>query len=172
MDSQSIATVLSTVADGRTKDFRYRQRQFISLHKWITQNLEDIESALIQEDNLSAAEARFVISTTLNQLRRLYEELDLKTELAAEYSVKQGRDNPSRKVPEDLVYVIPEKFTVFSSVLNAVYACIAAGSCCLVEVCILCQAHGYGLDRYNRTHSYPRITNQPPASPSGVLLKA
>ena len=134
MTSQTVNIILSTVADGHIRDFRYRQRQFISLHSWITAYCTDIEHALRQGCHLSALEARFVISTTLNHLNTLYAALDLKAELAAEYSIKYGHDSPHRRVPADFIYLVPETSAFFYGVLSVVGACIAAGSCCLIEV--------------------------------------
>lgn len=134
MTSQEITVVLSTVADGRVRDLRYRQRQLISLHAWITGHLDEIETGFRKDDHLAESEAQFLVTTTLNHLRRLYDALDLKQELAAEYSVKNRRDNHDRKVPEELAYIVPEKFTLFYSVISTLCTCIVAGTCCLVEV--------------------------------------
>jgi len=134
--STSVTTgVFSAVADRRTRDLRYRQRQFISLHRWISNNLTELESAVRTDDDLSEAETQFVIALALDELRRSYDGLDLKTELDIEFRIKNGRDNPERRLPEDVVYVIPDNFTLFYSIMSALCASIAAGSCCIVEVC-------------------------------------
>ncbi|KEF62411.1 uncharacterized protein A1O9_00383 [Exophiala aquamarina CBS 119918] len=134
MTSIEIQTVISTAADGRTRDLRYRQRQFISLHKWITSHRIDIETAACKDDNLSKLEAQLMVSLTLRELREQYEELDLKKTLDGEYSVKNGRNNGGGSSSEDLVYILPEAFTFFYSVMCAMCTCIAAGSCCVIEL--------------------------------------
>jgi aldehyde dehydrogenase (NAD+) len=140
MASFEVDTVLSTVIDGRTKDLRYRQRQFISLHQWIASHVVEIKSALRRDDHLSEIEAQFIVSLTLQELRGYYNALDLRSTLTEEYSVKNGRNNPGGGVPVDLVYILPEKFSFFYSVMCALCACIAAGSCCIIEVrkAVLC----------------------------------
>jgi aldehyde dehydrogenase (NAD+) len=134
--STSITTgVLSAVADRRTKDLRYRQRQLLSLHRWISKNLTELESAIRADDGLSSTETQFVIALALDELRRSYDSLDLKKELDIEFRIKNGQDNTERMLPEDIVYVIPDNFTLFYSVMSALCTAIAAGSCCVIEVC-------------------------------------
>lgn len=134
MASIEVKTVLSTVQDGRAKDLRYRQRHFLSLHQWITGNLVDIEAAVRKDCNCSELEARFMVSLTLQALKEHYDALDLKKELEEEYRIKNGRNNAGGNSPENLVYILPEKFTLFYSVMSALFACIAGGSCCIIEV--------------------------------------
>ena len=134
--SASITTgILSAVADRRTRDLRFRQRQLISLHRWISKNIAELESAVSADDGLSDAEAQFVLALALDELKRNYENLDLKKELDIEFRIKNGRDNEERRLPEDVVYVIPDSFTLFYGVTSALCASVAAGSCCIVEVC-------------------------------------
>lgn len=145
MSIESIKIILSTTQDGRTKDLRYRQRQFRSLHEWITGHPSEIQSAVQTDDGFSEAEARFLTTLTLNELRKYYDSLDLKAELANEYSIKNGRDNEARRVPEELAYVIPERYAFIFNVFSILYACIAAGSCCVVEVGDATKSHGSSL---------------------------
>lgn len=75
-----------------------------------------------------------MVSQALQELEKYYNELDLQKSLEEEYRVKNGRNNDDGRAPEAVVYIIPDKFTLFYSVLCALCACIAAGSCCIVEV--------------------------------------
>lgn len=134
MALDEIKDVLSTAQDGRTKDLRYRQRQFLSLHQWIVSHRTEIETAVRKDDHCSDSEARFVLALTLKDLRRHYDLLDLKNTLEEEYRVKAGRNNAGGSFPEDVIYIIPEKFTLFYSAMSALFAGIAAGSCCVIEV--------------------------------------
>ena len=135
MDSATASNFISALSDRHTRDLRYRQRQFISLHKWISKQSADLETAISADDGLSHSEARFIIALALKELRQAYDSLDLKQELEIEYRIKKGKDNEARRLPEELVYVIPETFTLFYSVVSVICACLAAGSGCLVEVC-------------------------------------
>lgn len=134
MSTENTQLVLSTTQDGRTKDLRYRQRQFRALHEWMSRHPSEIQAALQKDDGLSELEAQFLFTLLSNKLREFYDSLDLKTELANEYSIKAGRDNAERMVSEDLTYVIPAKWALIFNVFSVLYACMAAGSCCVVEV--------------------------------------
>ncbi|KAJ9615475.1 hypothetical protein H2200_001550 [Cladophialophora chaetospira] len=134
MNSSITAGVLSAIADRRTRDLRFRQRQLISLHDWITNNTSGLETALSEDDDISQAEAHFVIGLALDELRRNYESLDLKKELDIEFRIKNARDNEHRRLPQEIVYVIPHRFTFFFGVTSALCASVAAGSCCIVEL--------------------------------------
>ena len=134
--SASITTdILGAVADLRTRDLRFRQRQLIALHTWISKNIAELKRAFRADDGLSDPEAQFILSMALDDLRRNYDSLDLKKELDIEFRIKNGRDNEQRRVPEDIVYVVPDSFTLFYGVTSALCASVAAGSCCIVEVC-------------------------------------
>ena len=128
MASAEVKLVLSTVSDGRARDLRFRQNQFHSLHRWITTHAGSIEAAARNDDRVSDLQTKFMVSLTLRDLKKNYEELNLKQALQAEYSVKNGRNNAYGSIPEDLIYIIPERYTPFYSVLTALFACIAAGS--------------------------------------------
>lgn len=134
MTSAEIKRIFSTVQDGRTKDLRYRQRQFLSLHQWIISHRTEVETAVRKDDHCSDLEAQFVLAMTLLDLRRHYDALDLKTALEEEYRVKSGLNNSGGSFPEDVIYIIPERFTLFYSVMSALFAGLAAGSCCIIEV--------------------------------------
>lgn len=134
MASAEVKVVLSTISDGRVRDVRFRQNQFHSIHRWITDHTAQIEAAIRDDVGFSDLQAKYMVSLTLRDLRRNYAKLDLKQALQAEYSVKHGRNNEKGSVPEDLVYIIPDRYTVFYSVLAALFASITAGSCCLIEV--------------------------------------
>jgi aldehyde dehydrogenase (NAD+) len=136
MTSSELRSILTIGADGRTRDLRYRQRQFISLHNWITRNTEEIEVAAQKDDKLSKQEAQWLVASLLTDLRSKYDSLDLKKEVTAEYSVKYSQDYPARRVPHEIGYVIPEKYTLFLSAVYVLCSCLTAGSCCLVEVSI------------------------------------
>lgn len=133
--SESITTdILSAVADRRTRDLRFRQRQLISLHDWITKNVPALEVAISTDDGISIAEAQIVIGLALHDLKKNYESLDLKKELDVEFRIKNGRNNEDRRLPQEIVYVIPSSYTLFHGVMSALCASVAAGSCCVIEV--------------------------------------
>lgn len=162
MSTEQIQLILSTTQDGRTKDLRYRQRQFRALHEWMTRRASDIQAALQKDGTFSELEARFLITGMSNKLREFYDSLDLKTELTNEYSIRAGRDNATRMVSADLTYVIPDKWALIFNVFSILYACIAAGSCCVVEVREVMKIYG-------REPSSPRSSFQMICGPAQVL---
>jgi hypothetical protein len=135
MPSAEVNLVLSTVVDGRAKDLRFRQRQLVSLQQWIVRHTSELEIAL-NKDSPShfKNEARFLIARTLLEIKRHYDPLDLKQELKDEYRIMQNRNSVRGYRVEELIYLLPETHTLFFSVLSALAASIAAGSCCLIEV--------------------------------------
>ncbi|KAL6791509.1 hypothetical protein GGI42DRAFT_346688 [Trichoderma sp. SZMC 28013] len=106
----------------------------------IVGHLDELQEVVCEANAASLDKAQFLIATTLNHLRTLYDNLDLKGELTLEYNVKKGHNSPERTIPRELAYLIPERYTIFSSVINAVCSCLAAGCCCLVEVEIIIEA--------------------------------
>ncbi|KPI36600.1 uncharacterized protein AB675_4433 [Cyphellophora attinorum] len=157
--SPEITAILSTVSEGRTKDLRYRQRQLLSLHSWIDTHATEIAGALAADDGRSPLEAEFVLSAVLNELRHHYESLDLKKELAVEYSIKKGKENPDRRVAEDLVYLVPARSSLVFSVLVVLCASIAAGCCFIVEATpdVLRRLFSESLDR----RAFITVSNRP-----------
>ena len=140
MTSSEIKLLLSSAVDGRTRDLRYRQNQLLSLHQWIANHRIALEHAIERDEHVEEHEAQFVVSMTLREVQAHYDELDLTKALEEEYRVKNGRNNAGARSPEALIYVIPEKFTLFYSALSTLSACIAAGSCCIIEVRTTTQA--------------------------------
>ncbi|OQV00734.1 hypothetical protein CLAIMM_06193 [Cladophialophora immunda] len=132
--AETVDLVLSTIQDGRTRDLRYRQRQLRSLHAWITGHVADIETGVQKTDHLSRPETRLLTILSLSRLREVYDALDLKTELADEYRIKNGQDHAGRQVPEELTYVVPERRLLFYNIMSILYVCIAAGSSVIVEL--------------------------------------
>ena len=134
MNTESIRVVLSTAQDGRAKDLRYRQKQFRSLHEWMIHHISEVQAAVQDDDQFTEAEARYLTIQTLTKLRDFYDTLDLKAELSSEYRVKHSQDNRTRRGPEEVTYIILERRALFFNAMSVLYACLAAGSCCIVEV--------------------------------------
>ncbi|KAF3070007.1 hypothetical protein CFAM422_006583 [Trichoderma lentiforme] len=137
MTSRIIESVLSGVSDRRATNFRYRQGQFISLHSWIVNHLDELLEAVCETNAASLDEAKFLITATLNHLRALYESLGLKEELTLEYNVQKGHNSPERRIPRELAYLIPERYNVLSSVINTIPDTLTAETTilkkCIVE---------------------------------------
>ncbi|KAI1617007.1 hypothetical protein EDD36DRAFT_415883 [Exophiala viscosa] len=168
MASQEVKTILSTIPDGRTKYFRYRQRQLWSLHKWVDLHQDAIKASFLSDNIAVGSETQYLIAEILLEIRQNYEALDLKSELDLEYAIAKGQNRPDRKVPENLIYIIPDKYTQLYSVISAVSAAIAAGSGCIVELVhdptqtnqLLRRCFAEALD----PAAYTCVTSRPPAN--------
>ena len=142
MERTKLSKVSATSLDRRMRDLRYRQRQLSSLHRWLTTHADESKEGVQRDARCTPEEARLVVAKTLLELRHHYDSLDLKQELEAEYSIKRHYSCPERRVAPGIVYIIPERFTLFFSVLSAVCAAVAAGNCCVIEVRLACRSHG------------------------------
>lgn len=168
MASQEITTILSTIPDGRTRYFRYRQRQLWSLHNWVDAHQDAIKASFLSDNIAVDSETQYLIAEILLEIRQNFEALDLKAEVDLEYATAKGQNRPDRKVPEDLIYIIPDKYTQLYSVISAVSAAIAAGSGCMVEVVhnltqtnqLLRRCFAEALD----PAAYTCVTSRPPAT--------
>jgi acyl-CoA reductase-like NAD-dependent aldehyde dehydrogenase len=134
MTPTSLDLVLTTALEGRMKDLRTRQRILQELHVKLTENVEELVSATAEDDRISREEAQVVVSAGLFELRAHYNRLNLKDELDAEYSIARKKSCLDKRVPFGIVYVIPEVYTAFFSIITALSAAIAAGNCVVIEV--------------------------------------
>jgi aldehyde dehydrogenase (NAD+) len=134
MRTEDIARVWSAAVDGRSRDLRYRQRQLRCLKEWVTRRANEATQAIRQDLDCTKREAEYILARTLGELREHYDKLNLQEELQIEYSIKKSRTCAERRVAVGIAYIIPEKTTLFYSVLSALYAAIEAGNCCIIEV--------------------------------------
>lgn len=131
-----VAQVKATATENRLRDLWHRKKQLLSLHRLLTQNAGDVTQALSTDDKISEAEAEQVLAVTLLEIRHHYDSLNLEEELESEYRVKWGKDNEERRICAPLVYISGRDYNLFHGVLSALAAATAAGSCCLIKVCI------------------------------------
>ena len=134
MRTEDIAKVWNAAIDGRSRDLRFRQKQLRSLKDWVTKRAKETTQAIGQDLDCTKGEAEYVLARTLFELRQHYDNLSLQEELQLEYSIKNSRTCAERRIAVGIAYIIPEKTTLFYSVLSALYAAIEAGSCCIIEV--------------------------------------
>ncbi|CEJ62759.1 hypothetical protein PMG11_11250 [Penicillium brasilianum] len=134
MAPSSLDLVITTALEGRMKDLRTRQRILRDLHTKLTENVEELVIATARDDRISREEAQVVVSAGLLELRAHYDRLDLKDELDEEYSIARKESRLKKRVPSGMVYVIPEAYTTFFSIITALSAAIAAGNCVVIEM--------------------------------------
>lgn len=134
MVSQPFSRILSAQIDGRAQNARYRQNQFHRLQSTLVQHVEDIKQAIQCDSGHASEEIQAEISLALKEIRTHYLSVNLDKDLEREYRVAHGKDNVDGKRGVGIVYIVPTRHTMFYSVISALSAAIAAGSCVIVEV--------------------------------------
>ncbi|KAI4730370.1 hypothetical protein E4T49_01692 [Aureobasidium sp. EXF-10728] len=142
----ALASVQGAAIDGRMKNIRTRQKQLAALFSVLTEHAGAFVDAVQKDDNIAIEEANIVVSATLLEIRQHYDHIDFKKELTQEYRVRWGKSCEERRIAASLVYIIPQSFTKSFGVFSALSAAIAAGCCCVVELCDS-SAHVTGLIR-------------------------
>ena len=120
--------------DGRAQSFRYKQGQLHRLYEALTRSASTLKLAIQTDSFLSSTEVDFEFAQALSELRLHYESLDLKADLKTVRLVETGVENLERTRPVGMVYIVPSKWSLAFSVLSALGAAVAAGSCVIVEV--------------------------------------
>lgn len=145
----SNAVVLSRVSggavDGRLQHIRVRQRLFYSFHVALVKHHDALLEATQADDECTKAEAQAVFASALIELRNHYNLLDFEKDLDLEYSLAQGKSNESRRTPIALTYVIPNSLNLLYNVVSVLGAALEAGSCVVIEVCLLTRLCSYAI---------------------------
>ena len=124
----------AAVIDRRTENVRWRQNEFQRLHAALREKVDVICEAISKDASSSIADSQKEFYLTMDAIRQSYETLDFDRLLKEEYSIKDGKDNLSRRVGLGLVVIRPTRHTRFYSILTPLVAAIAAGNCVLLEV--------------------------------------
>lgn len=132
--SKEFPSIQISHLDGRAHSYRYKQAQFHRLYDILTKSASTLKLAIQADSVLTSIEADFEFARTLLELRTHYDSLDLEGDLKAARKVESGVDNVARTRPLGIVYIIPSKSSLAFSILSALGAAIAAGSCVIVEV--------------------------------------
>lgn len=134
MSAPELSRVEIGAIEGRARNLRGRQHELRSLFAHLTAHSDKLVQAIRTEEACLLHEAEVAVGAILLDLRKHYDRLDLKTELATEYKSKRGQSCPERRVATRIVYIIPDTAFLAFSVFSALCAAIEAGSCCVVEV--------------------------------------
>ena len=132
--SRELQAVREAVVDGRLQNVIYRQTQLEKLHQVLVGNIEAAERAIRRDSGHSNPEAAIEFTLTLQAVRDYYATLNEKESLHSEYALARGEDAPDRRDAIGLVYIVPQSYSLFYSVIVAATAAIAAGNCVVVEV--------------------------------------
>lgn len=131
----SLSRLRAARIDGRTQSIRYRQNQLKALHECLIGHTVELKSCIEDDECFSPVEAELVFSQAVADLRHHYESLNFDKELEQEYAVANGRSYGDRRVGVGLVYIVLNQFCLLFGLISALSAAIAAGNCCIVEVC-------------------------------------
>lgn len=132
--SKEFLSIQISHLEGRGHTYRYKQEQFHRLYDLLTKSANTLKLAIQADSVLSSAEADFEFARALLELRIHHDSLDLENDLKQARKVETGVDNVERVRPVGIVYIVPSKSSLAFSVLSALGAAIAAGSCVIVEV--------------------------------------
>lgn len=132
---EAVELLQMSVADGRTENGRWRQRQLQELHKVLREEAGQICSALLADSQSTSAEVETEYYLAMDALRHFYEGVNFEDELEEEYSVAHGKDNLDRRIGVGMVVLKPTGHTRFYSIITPLAAAIAAGNCVILEVC-------------------------------------
>ena len=128
--------IQSSQLDGRAQSFRHRQVQLHRLYEALTTSSSKTKLAIQADAILSSTEVDFELTQALTEFRIHYESLDLKKDLESARKIETGVDNVENTRPVGVVYIIPSRWNLTFSVISALGAAIAAGSCVIVEVSV------------------------------------
>lgn len=120
--------------DGRAHSFRHKESQFHGLYNGLLKSADTIKLAIQGDYLLTSTEVDFEFAQVLSELRTHFESLDCQKDLKLARLIETGVDNVERTIPVGIVYIVPSKWSLVSSVISVVGAAIVAGSCAIVEV--------------------------------------
>jgi acyl-CoA reductase-like NAD-dependent aldehyde dehydrogenase len=132
--STTFPRIQSSQLDGRAEPFRYRQAQLHRLYESLIEAASTIKLAIQTDSFLTSTEVDFEFARALSELRTHYESLDFQRDLKAVHQIETGVENVQNAKPVGIVYIVPSRWTLTFSVLSALGAAVAAGSCVVVEV--------------------------------------
>lgn len=128
------ASLISTARDGRGRAPRYRQHHLLFMHDFLRRNVDQIRTAIKQDDLPTDSEIDAEIALTLAAVRGLSDQIGFKKSLRNEMRITRGEDNPDARIPYGIVLLRPTKHTRFFSIISATATALAAGNVVLVEV--------------------------------------
>jgi acyl-CoA reductase-like NAD-dependent aldehyde dehydrogenase len=123
-----IATLQDTVADGRLTNPVYRREQLAKLLSALIDSRESIKDALVKDTFVTQSEAFAEIYQTLAALRSHIDATSPTTQLAAEYSIAEGKDATSLRQGLGIVALDPQSHTPLFSIFSPLGAAVAAGN--------------------------------------------
>lgn len=135
--SQALQAVREAAIDGRGKNVIWRQVQLENLQQALIDNADAIQCEIQRDNDYTPSEVTIEYCLTLKCLCENYQSLNVERALEEEYAIAKGQDAESHRDPVGIVYIVPTAHNLFYSVVSAVGAALTAGSCVVIEVCLL-----------------------------------
>jgi len=136
----ALANLQATALTTRCHNAFFRQKQLKSLHDTLRNNTSSIKDAIKQDTScrVSDAEASIEVALAFDIVKEHYSFINVKKELEDEYRITNVKDASDRSEPCGVVYIEPQpNHTPFYSVIVALSAALAAGSCVALKVRLL-----------------------------------
>ncbi|KAI9034804.1 uncharacterized protein KD926_005462 [Aspergillus affinis] len=171
--TETYEAVLAAWTEGRLENVLQRQKEIARLHAALKQARSQLIAAFAADFDVPEASAVEEIECALDGVQQLYDQLDFPSALAKERSIQAGRSAPSNSVALGPLLIQAALPCPISSVILPLTAAVAAGSCCLVHLCIEAPEVSrllYAIIRDSLDYEAVGLVNQPLSSTDfGVL---
>ncbi|PLB47648.1 hypothetical protein P170DRAFT_426884 [Aspergillus steynii IBT 23096] len=128
-------TVRSAWIEGRLENVLQRKKELAGLHAALRDHESRLTAAFAQDIDISETAASLEINVCLAAVDRLYHGLDFAAVLAQEKLIQVGQPSPINPVALGPVLIQAALPCPLSSTILPLAAAVAAGSCCLVQLC-------------------------------------
>ncbi|KAH8430250.1 uncharacterized protein LDX57_007919 [Aspergillus melleus] len=128
-------TVRSAWIEGRLENVLQRKKELAGLHAALRDHESRLIAAFSQDLDISETAASLEISVCLAAVDKLYHGLDFAAVLAQEKLIQAGQSSPINPVALGPVLIQAALPCPLSSTIFPLAAAVAAGSCCLVQLC-------------------------------------
>lgn len=131
----ALANLQATGFTARCHNAFFRQKQLYALHNILRNNTIAIKDAIKQDTGVSDAEAATEVALALDTIKEHYSAIVGKKELEEEFRIANSKDANDHRRPWDVAYLESQRsHTPFFSVIVALSAALAAGSCVALKV--------------------------------------
>ncbi|KAJ5660675.1 uncharacterized protein N7484_000047 [Penicillium longicatenatum] len=130
------AAVQSAWVEGRLENVLQRQKELAGLHAALTRHRSGLVAAFSKDLETIEDGASVEIDLALDAIKQLYDQLDFPSSLDRERSVQAGQTSPLNSVALGPVLIQAALPCPLSSAILPLAAAVAAGSCCVVLLCV------------------------------------
>jgi hypothetical protein len=132
--SDSVQRVLDAAVLGQARSPRFIQQELSKLHAALRKQGSVIRNTFKDESRQTTAEVEIVYALALEAVAAFSRDRNFHEAIHAEYNLARLENSAGRLSPYSTAYIIPSRYNLLYSVVTAVAAAIAAGSCVILEV--------------------------------------